>query len=112
MKNLKLNLTILRQKLAVCRLEKDSELPSWIFNNDFFSVTKTDDELSSVCCDDIVPENIKANNKIEPVLIILTISIVLAATSPLFPQSIGFRCILPRRNHVPEMSTHRRDINY
>lgn len=60
MNNLKINLIVLQQKLAVCRLEKNSELPYWVFNNVFFSVTKTDDELSIVCSEDIVPENIKA----------------------------------------------------
>ncbi|OGV90953.1 amino acid-binding protein [Microgenomates group bacterium RIFCSPLOWO2_01_FULL_46_13] len=59
MKNSKLSLSVLPQKLAICRLDKDTQIPSWVEGDDFFSVTKTDDELSIVCSENLVPSDIK-----------------------------------------------------
>ena len=47
-------------RLAVCKLRPDEILPSWAVQGAFFSVTKTSDELSIVCDEDVVPEGIKA----------------------------------------------------
>ena len=60
MQNSKLSLLILPQKLAVCRLGKDARIPSWIEGDIFFSITKTDDELSIVCSENRVPNDTKA----------------------------------------------------
>ena len=60
MKNQKLRLSILPRKIAVCRFDTNSKIPNWIYEQDFFSITKTTDELSIVCYEDIVPKNIKA----------------------------------------------------
>jgi uncharacterized protein len=46
--------------LAVCRLDPQSEIPSWTLKSRFFSITKTSDELSIVCEQTLVPSNIKA----------------------------------------------------
>ena len=60
MENSKLSLSILPQKLAVCRLGKDARIPVWVEGDNFFSITKTDDELSIVCSENRVPDDIKA----------------------------------------------------
>jgi hypothetical protein len=52
-------LTLLRQELAVCRLDPDSELPEWARKGPFFSLTRTPDEWSVVCSQEIVPEGIR-----------------------------------------------------
>jgi hypothetical protein len=54
----KLNLKIQKGNYAVCLLGKDSKIPEWA-NGEFFSITKTEDELSIVCKEEIVPESIK-----------------------------------------------------
>ena len=59
MENSKLSLSILPQKLAVCRLDKDARIPTWVEGDIFFSITKTDDELSIVCSENRVPTGIK-----------------------------------------------------
>jgi hypothetical protein len=46
----------LPQKFAVCRLGPEVSLPAWATEGDFFSVTRTADELSLVCCQNSVPE--------------------------------------------------------
>jgi len=50
---------ILPFTLAVCRLEKNSAIPEWILkSNGFFSITRTDEELSIVCLEADVPSTI------------------------------------------------------
>lgn len=60
MEDFKLTLSIVPYKLAVCRLDNDDLIPSWVINRDFFSITRTRDELSIVCPEDRVPDEIKA----------------------------------------------------
>jgi hypothetical protein len=43
---------------AVCKLANGSPIPSWATTGDFFSVTRTADELSVVCRQEIVPEGV------------------------------------------------------
>jgi hypothetical protein len=50
------SLIVLPQKFAVCRLSCDISIPTWATEGDFFSITRTADELSVVCCEDLVPE--------------------------------------------------------
>ena len=56
--NEKLNLKLLKGKYSVCRINKDDEIPKWIFNEEFFSITKTEDELSIVCLQDRIKDNV------------------------------------------------------
>ena len=53
----KLTLSVLNETLAVCRLKNDEKIPLWVISdNAFFSITKTNDELSIVCLEDSVPK--------------------------------------------------------
>lgn len=51
-------LTVLEGRLAVCRLDAGAEIPTWATGPPFFSVTRTEDELSVVCPEEEVPENV------------------------------------------------------
>jgi uncharacterized protein len=51
-------LTVLGERLSICRLDAGEEVPAWATGGHFFSVTRTRDELSVVCPDDVVPESI------------------------------------------------------
>jgi hypothetical protein len=48
-------------RLAVCRLPADSPPPAWVFHAEaeFFSVTRTPDELSVVCSEDDLPPGLE-----------------------------------------------------
>ncbi len=46
---MKLNFLILKDKYAIYRFEPDSDIPLWVKDSGFYSVTKTNDELSIVC---------------------------------------------------------------
>lgn len=56
---MQLRIRILPQRLAVCRLAPDAEIPSWP-RGAFTSITRTSDELSIVCDDDVVPDGVQA----------------------------------------------------
>lgn len=58
----KLTLKLLNDTYGVCRLQKDSQIPSWAFDGEFFSITKTDDELSIVCLEKNIPQQIKCES--------------------------------------------------
>src|SRR3954447_6897823 len=55
-----LELVILDERLAVCRLDRGDDIPSWATRGGFSSVTRTHDELSVVCSEASVPEGVKS----------------------------------------------------
>lgn len=55
----KLTIKLLKEKYVVCRLNKNEAIPSWALQGDFYSITKTEDELSIVCLQDNIIDNIK-----------------------------------------------------
>lgn len=54
-----MKLTLFPAPLAVCRLGADAPDPAWP-RGAFVSISRTPDELSIVCDDDAVPENVQA----------------------------------------------------
>ncbi len=57
----KVSLIVLEEVFAICTIPGCRVLPTWAINTTFFSVTKTHDELSIVCPQHYVPENIDYN---------------------------------------------------
>ena len=53
-------LTVLPGSFAMVRLAADAPLPSWATRGDFFSITRTRDELSIVCVAAQVPAGVAA----------------------------------------------------
>jgi hypothetical protein len=59
---MKLNLVVLAKKYSIYKFEMGSVLPDWIYSSDFYSITKTHDELSVVACQiDSLAENISVS---------------------------------------------------
>jgi hypothetical protein len=56
-----LTLLVLRDRVAICRLDPESPLPPWLPASGFVSITRTDDELSIVCAEDRVPATVKSS---------------------------------------------------
>lgn len=54
-----LTLSLLPETLAVCRLNKEVAIPGWATAGDFFSITRTADELSIVCRQSQVPSTVQ-----------------------------------------------------
>jgi uncharacterized protein len=61
METKKFTLTVLPEKLGICHLGKHAPIPDWAQHNcEFYSLTKTCNELSVVCPQDHIPENVMA----------------------------------------------------
>lgn len=54
-----MKLTLFPHTYAVCKLSPLSPIPSWALSGSFFSISKTEDELSIVCDQSLVPADIK-----------------------------------------------------
>jgi len=54
-----MHLRILRDVYSICRLDKEDEIPDWASSNEFSSITYTEAELSILCPEDRVPQNVE-----------------------------------------------------
>ncbi|HEV2093281.1 MAG TPA: ACT domain-containing protein [Rubrobacter sp.] len=54
-----LRLSLLAVHVSVCRLDTESKIPDWAVESGFFSVTRTTEELSVVCPEGSVPEDVR-----------------------------------------------------
>lgn len=56
MEKRQLTMKLLNKTYGVCRLGKEASIPKWALESEFFSITKTEDELSVVCEMNTIPE--------------------------------------------------------
>jgi uncharacterized protein len=87
------NLTLLPDTFAVCRLSVDSPIPAWA-SSSFVSITRTADELSIVCAESQIPANIQAERswrmlRVNGTLDFALIGILAALTAPLANAGIS-----------------------
>jgi hypothetical protein len=54
-----IELTILPGRLAVCRLAPEAAAPPWGMGGALWSLTRSGDELSVVCAEELVPEGVR-----------------------------------------------------
>lgn len=54
-----LTMKLLDEKYGVCRLDAIEDTPDWAVKGEFYSITKTSDELSIVCCEENIPSGIE-----------------------------------------------------
>lgn len=83
-----LTLTVLEERLSICRLEAGAQMPAWATRAPFFSVTRTGDELSVVCPDEDVPEGVSRERgwralKLEGPLDLSMVGILSSVAAPL-----------------------------
>ena len=58
-----LHLLLLPDRFAICRLGASDEIPDWAYEEcGFSSITRTDEELSIVCRQDLVPEALTSSS--------------------------------------------------
>jgi uncharacterized protein len=53
-----LNLSLLEGRYVVLQLEPNASIPAWALGGEFFSVSKTGEELSIVCLESNLPTNL------------------------------------------------------
>ncbi len=61
MVNLRLSLQVLDGHYGIVQLEPSSPIPVWASQGDFFSITKTKDELSLVCHQDLISDVVRSD---------------------------------------------------
>ena len=88
------SLTVLPGRFAVCRLDAQAAVPDWAFSGDFFSVTRTIDELSIVCSEAGVPEGVLCERgwaclKVEGPLDFSLTGVLASLTQPLAEAGIS-----------------------
>jgi hypothetical protein len=89
-----LNLQLLPGSMAVCRLDPDRQVPEELMQVPFYSVTRTVDELSVVCPEQLVPADAKAERgwrilKVEGPLDFAMTGVLAGLTKPLAEANIS-----------------------
>jgi hypothetical protein len=93
-----LDLTLTKERLAVCRLAPGEKLPSWSASGAITSVTRTADELSVVCAESAVPRGVKCEMgwrifKIEGPLDFALTGILVSVAKPLAGAGVSIFAI-------------------
>ncbi|MDJ0987790.1 MAG: ACT domain-containing protein [Desulfobacterales bacterium] len=89
-----LSLKILPEQMAVCRFDSTSELPDWIDQSAFYSITRTQEELTIVCREALVPPGTKCERgwrcfRVQGVLDFSEIGIMFSITQPLAKSGVS-----------------------
>lgn len=58
-----LEMIVLDEEYSLCRLEAGSSISEWALESSFYTITKTDDELSVVCESRLVPADVKQDGE-------------------------------------------------
>jgi hypothetical protein len=98
MSHTNLTLSLLSDTFAICRLEPEAEIPSWALAGDFFSITRTKEELSLVCPQEMVPEGTHCEKdfrsiKVEGPLDFTLVGVLAALTEALAQEAISMLAI-------------------
>ncbi|MBU3113054.1 ACT domain-containing protein [Clostridium lacusfryxellense] len=93
-----LTMELLKEKYGVCRLDKNELIPEWSKDSDFFSITKTLDEISIVCSQDNIPGDVKCEKnwrvlKVDGPLDFTLVGILSSITNVLAQQGISIFAI-------------------
>ncbi len=93
-----LTLSILPHALGICRLIPKEPIPSWALESPFFSLSKTSEELSIVCLEERIPQEIKTEKswraiKVEGPLDFSLTGIMASLTKPLAEEGISLFAI-------------------
>ncbi|MEM7171662.1 MAG: ACT domain-containing protein [Pseudomonadota bacterium] len=96
---MKLEMTLMREVLAVCRLEAEAVVPAWLdLSAAFFALTRSNEELSVVCAANLVPDDVTAERdwrafKVEGPLDFALTGIMAKLTAPLAAAGISIFAI-------------------
>jgi hypothetical protein len=90
----KLSLKILPERMAVCRFDPAAALPDWIDRSAFFSITRSDEELTVVCAEAPVPSGTLSKDgwrcfKVQGPLDFSETGIIVSLTKPLAESGVS-----------------------
>lgn len=94
MKPKKLSLKILPDRMAVCRFEPTASLPDWIDVSGFCSITRSEEELTIVCCEALVAPGTTCESgwrcfRVQGELDFFEIGIILSIIQPLAKSGVS-----------------------
>src|SRR2546426_12399672 len=90
-----LELTLLSECFAICRLDAGSSIPPWATQGPFFSVTRTGDELSIITVLSPVPVGVQSQPgwrilKVHGAFGLTGVGVLVALATPLAEAKISF----------------------
>ncbi len=93
-----LRLSMLEGQVSVCRLDPSSGIPNWAVTGGLFSVTRTAEELSVVCPESVVPEDVRCEKgwralKLEGPFEFSEVGVLASLTAPLAEAGIAIFAI-------------------
>jgi hypothetical protein len=91
-------LEILPESFVICRFPSDAPLPVWWETLPFCSISRTDDELSIICVEQTVPEDVACSRgwmafKVRGPFAIDAIGVLAALTRPLADSNISIMAV-------------------
>ena len=94
MKSKTLSLKLLPDRMAVCRFDPNAAAPDWLDQSRFYSITRTDQELTIVCAQTLVARGTKSETgwrciKVEGPLDFSEIGIIFSLTRPLAENGVS-----------------------
>jgi hypothetical protein len=94
-------LALMPQELAVCRLDPEAAIPGWASRGDLVSVTRTPSELSVICAAADVPAGVRAERGWQALVVttpmdFATTGVAAAVTTALAEAGIS---VLPLATH-------------
>jgi len=89
-----MELILLPDRLAICRLPQDAPIPQWALAGDFYAMIRSEDELSIVCPDGHPPAEIRTDSgwralKVRGPLPLSEIGVIAALSAPLAEAGIA-----------------------
>lgn len=90
----KLTFVVQQGIFAVCRLDGDAPIPAWALTGTIFSITRTSDELSIVCQQDLVPDDVRGEYgwrclRVAGTMEFTLVGIVASLSTPLAEAGVG-----------------------
>jgi uncharacterized protein len=91
-------MSLVEGNFGITRLDKEEAIPEWCLKGDFYSITKTADELSIVCSEDFIPIGVTCEKdwkvlKIDGPLDFSLVGILSSISNVLATQSISIFAI-------------------
>ena len=95
---IRLNLTIPIWTLGICRLDPGHPIPAWVLRSPFYTITRSADEMSTICDGQAIPEGVKADEgwraiKLEGPFDFSLIGIMLSVSMPLAEAGISILAV-------------------
>jgi hypothetical protein len=93
-----MSLIVLEESFAICKLAGDATIPPWATASDFFSITRTAEELSIVCRQDAVPDDLPSERgwrwlRVAGTMPFSVIGVLASLTAPLAEAGISIFAI-------------------